>query len=434
MPEPLTFLATCDLVSIVRGRARPDARAARRAEGGVGWVPADLACTTFGEIVTPNAFGTLGDLRILPAEGARVRLAATAGRPPLDLVLGDLVEPEGTPWRCCPRTALAAAIDRFHARTGLHLKVAFEQELTLAGVTPGPPFSLASLRSAEPFGSLLVAALGENGLGPETWLAEYGSGQYELTLTPADPMTAADRAILAREILRDLAAAHGHRAILAPVVRPEAVGNGTHIHLSLWDAAGRPVTLDPATLAPTPELSRFVAGVLAHAPALAAWTAPSTISWLRLQPGRWSAGAAFFGRQNREALVRLCAVPAVDGASSPAGAHIEYRAADATANPWLALAALIHAGTEGFARDLPAPPCIEGSLDGLDGPERAALGIGALPADLGAALDALDADPIARGWFADDLVGTHLLVRRAEIARLAGATDAEACAAYGQVI
>lgn len=434
MSAPLTVIATCDLASITRGRGVRGEDAAARHRGGVGWVPANLALTTFGPIATPNPFGSLGDLRLLPVEATRVRLPALGDRPATDLVLGDLVHPDGWPWACCPRRALIDAAERLRERTGLTLKVAFEQEVALVGIDPAAPFSIEAFRLAEPFGSRLMETLAANGLAPENWLPEYGHGQYELTLEPADPVTAADRAILSRAIVRDLAAAHGLRAVFSPLVRPDAVGNGTHIHLSLWDRDGRPVTLDRETLEPSAVMGRFAAGVLAHAGALIGWTAPSAISSIRLRPHRWSAGAAFFGRQNREALLRLCPLPTLGGAPPLHAANVEYRAADATANPWLALAALILAGTDGIVRELPAPPVIDGEIDTLDDAARARLGITDLPGDLAAALGAIEADAVARGWFAPDLVTTHLAVRRAELAMLEGATDTEACERYGRVI
>src|SRR5205085_4268181 len=141
------------------------------------------------------------------------------------VVLGELVLPDGRPWPCDPRRALLDAVALLEERAGLRLKVAFEQELTLEGLsTSGAPFSVEALRAAEPFGSELVALLHDSGLAPETWLPEYGHGQYELTMEPADPVTAADRAILSRLLIRDLATAHGLHAVFAPLVRPDAVG------------------------------------------------------------------------------------------------------------------------------------------------------------------------------------------------------------------
>ncbi|MFN8622708.1 MAG: glutamine synthetase family protein [Chloroflexota bacterium] len=434
--EPLLFIGTCDLAAITRGRTIRGETAAHRARTGVGWVPANLGLTTFGPIATPNPFGTLGDLRLVPVEATRVRLPAHGDRPPLDVVLGDLVHPDGWPWSCDPRRALLDAVAHLEERTGLRLKVAFEQELQLEGLgSSGAPFSIEALRAAEPFGTRLVQVLHDNGLAPETWLPEYGHGQYELTMEPADPVIAADRAILSRVIIRDLAAAHGLRAVFSPVVRPDAVGNGTHIHLSLWDAHDRPVTLDPQTLELSDLAGRFAAGVLAHAPALIGWTASSVISSIRLQPGRWSAGAAFVGRQNREALLRLCPLPSVAGGRPPLeAANLEFRAVDATANPWLALAALIRAGADGLERGLPTPPVVDGEVEALSPEERERLRIVPLPAGQLAALAALEADEAARGWFAGDLVTTHLAVRRSERQQLAGASPEEACRRYAAVI
>ncbi len=435
-PAPLLFIGTCDLAAITRGRTIRGEGAVGRARMGVGWVPANLGLTTFGPIATPNPFGALGDLRLVPVESTRVRLPAGGGRPALDVMLGDLVYPDGWPWTCDPRRALLDAVAHLEERTGLHLRVAFEQELTLEGLPGGgAPFSIEALRSAEPFGTELVRVLHDNGLAPETWLPEYGHGQYELTMEPADPVTAADRAILSRLIVRDLAAAHGLRAIFSPLVRPDAVGNGTHVHLSLWDRDDRPVTLEPESLQLSAAAGRFAAGMLAHAQSLIGWTASSVISSIRLQPGRWSAGGAFLGRQNREALLRLCPLPSVAGGRPPLeAANLEFRAVDATANPWLALAALIRAGSDGLERELPAPPIVDGEVEALTAEERTRLGIAPLPVDQEAALAAIEADPAVRSWFAEDLIATHLAVRRSERAQLQGLDAQEACRRYAAVI
>jgi glutamine synthetase len=224
------------------------------------------------------------------------------------------------------------------------------------------------------------------------------------------------------------------RAMFAPLVRPDAVGNGVHVHLSLWDRAGRPVTLDPETRQPSTHAQRFVAGILAHAPALVAWTAPSVVSSIRLAPGRWSSAAAFFGNVNREALVRLCPLTTLGDVSALEMANVEYRACDATANPWLVLAALIRAGIDGLQRELPPPPLVEGDLDAVDPAERERLGIVDLPRDLEAAQAALEEDAVASSWFAPQLLATHLSIRRTEARQLEGMTAEERCRRYADVI
>jgi glutamine synthetase len=440
MTDRLTFIATCDLVALTRGRALRSDEYERRRAAGVGWVPADLALTTFGDIASPNPFGSLGDLRLLPDDRARIVLPAVAGRPPTDLVLADIVETDGSPWACDPRAALADALRRLEAR-GLRLVASFEQEF---GLTPGDgpaggrigsaaPFSLEAHRWAEPFGSELVGILADQGLAPETWLPEYGAGQYEITLAPTDGLLAADRAILVRAVVRDLASAQSMHATFAPLVRPEAVGNGVHIHLSLWDLDGTPVTLD-ATGALTGPAGSFSSGIVDHAAALVGWTAPSVVSALRLAPHRWSSAAAFVGRQNREAMLRICPVPTVGGGDPLAAANLEFRACDATANPWLALAAVVRAGLDGLDRALSAPAVVDGELDALDDETRDRLGIRPLPVDLEGALAAIESDDVAVGWFAPDLLATHLAIRRTELAILAGATPEERCRRYADVV
>ena len=434
MAGSLTFIGTCDLVAITRGRAIRSEEFASHLRRGVGWVPADLAQTTFGSLAVPNPFGVMGDIRLLPVESAECRLPGLAGRPSTQLVLADIVHPDGRAWECCPRHALVEAVRDLDERFGLRVVAAFEQEFTLRGLTPDVPFSIEAHRVAEPFGSELVEALHASGFEPETWLPEYGVGQYEITIGPADALTAADRAILVRAIARDLAASHGMRAMFAPLVRPDAVGNGVHVHLSLWDRAGRPVTLDPETRQPSTHAQRFVAGILAHAPALVAWTAPSVVSSIRLAPGRWSSAAAFFGNVNREALVRLCPLTTLGDVSALEMANVEYRACDATANPWLVLAALIRAGIDGLQRELPPPPLVEGDLDAVDPAERERLGIVDLPRDLEAAQAALEEDAVASSWFAPQLLATHLSIRRTEARQLEGMTAEERCRRYADVI
>lgn len=440
MPASLTFIATCDLVALTRGRSLRTDEYSRRLESGVGWVPADLALTTFGDIADPNPFGSLGDLRLIPVDDARITLPADAARPATDVVLARLTEPDGTPWACDPRTTLVDALAGLE-RHGLRLVAAFEQEFGLrggaldsaasSGSSPAP-FSLEAHRLVEPFGTEVVETLYRQGFAPETWLPEYGAGQYELTIGPADALTAADRAILVRALVRDTATAHGLQVTFAPKVAPDAVGNGVHIHMSLWDG-DVPVTLD-ASRGLTAAAGSFAAGIVAHAPALVGWTAPSVISPMRFGPHHWSSAASFVGRQNREAMLRICPTPTVGGGDALLAANLEYRAADATANPWLALAAVVRAGVDGLDRALPAPAVIEGELEAVDRATRDRLGIHDMPADTEAALAAIEADDAARGWFAPDLLATHLAIRRTELAILADASPEERCRRYADVL
>src|SRR3546814_4040263 len=89
---------------------------------------------------------------------------------------------------------------------------------------------------------MLVTALEAAGVEPEVMIAEFGRDQFEVTCAPADPVTAADRAVVIREIVRETARSLGWRASFAPKTAADGVGNGVHIHLSLWSDDGRPLT------------------------------------------------------------------------------------------------------------------------------------------------------------------------------------------------
>src|SRR5690606_25321079 len=219
------------------------------------------------------------------------------------------------------------AVDELR-RAGYELRVSFEHEFVLRDAPTSAPFSFTRMRAAEPFGSQLVTLLQETGLQPENWLPEYGDGQFEITLRPASALAAADRAVLLRELVRDLARRHGRSVTFAPLLQPDGIGNGLHVHFSLHTMSGEPALYDadaPGRLSAAG--ASFAAGVLAHAPALTAVTAPSATSFLRLTPHRWSTAGAYLGEHDREALLRICPTA---GHAPPAGQfNLEFRAADA---------------------------------------------------------------------------------------------------------
>ncbi|MEU6711435.1 glutamine synthetase family protein [Nonomuraea sp. NPDC046802] len=414
------FVATCDLAGQVRGRAVPSSDHGSVLRTGTGWVPADLAISAFGPIAPDNVFGSRGDLRLIPDPATGVDIPADGEVAGLRLYLADQTLPDGDPWPCCPRTFLRGAIEDLRERTGLEVVASLEHEFVLGGLPASPPFSLRRFREAEPFGSDLVRLLERAGLEPETWLPEYGDGQFEITLRPGAAMVAADRAVLLKELVRDLARRRGLPVSFSPLLSSDGVGNGVHVHLSLRDAEGRPVLFDPSRPGGLSALgARFSAGILRHAPALTAWTAPSPVSFLRLTPHRWSAGGVFLAERNRESLLRICPTTQLGGADPAAQYNLEYRAADATANPWLALGVLIRAGLEGLTRAYDEPAVWPEDTD-----ESALAGVPALPSSLEEALDALESDDVVRAWFDPRLLATHLSVKRSELAQLDGLDDA----------
>ena len=106
-----------------------------------------------------------------------------------------------------------------------------------------------------------------------------------MTVAPQPALSAADHAVITREMARATAHRFGQRVIFSPKPDPDLVGNGVHIHMSLWDGAGRPATHVPGeTMDLSNPAQNFFAGVLHHMPAICAVTAPSPVSYLRLTP------------------------------------------------------------------------------------------------------------------------------------------------------
>ncbi|MFN4131125.1 MAG: hypothetical protein ACK4GC_15115, partial [Paracoccaceae bacterium] len=179
------------------------------------------------------------------------------------------------------------------------------------------------------------------------------------------------------------------------------------IHFSLWDGAQN-VTSQADWL--TDRSAPFVAGFIDHAESLVPLTVLSANSYARLRPHAWVGAFTCVGLRNREAMIRLVPrAPAADG-SSP-GASLEYRVCDATANIYLALAAIIRAGLAGIAAGSSAPANIQQDPDTLTFAERALWGVRALPTALNEALTPT-ALADASAWFGPELASAYYACRR----------------------
>jgi glutamine synthetase len=431
----LVALVCCDLGSIVRGRSLPASELGGRLEAGVGWVPANQALTPLGPVAEPNPFGSTGDLRLLGDPDTHIRVVADSGQDALEFVLCDIVETDGQPWECCTRHFLREGLRELDDELGIRVLASFEHEFQLLiDGAPAPPFSLEAQRRAQPFAAEVMGALDEAGVQPELFFAEYGAHQFEIPVKPREGIASADRSVVLKEVVREVARRHGLRASFAPLLDPAGSGNGVHIHLSLLDRAGRPLLYDAARAACLSELGeRFAAGILLHARALSALCAPSPPSAARLTPHRWSVGAVCLAQRNREALLRIPPLVSLAGADPASQLRFEYRGADASANPYLALGAIVRAGLDGVRAELPAPPILDRDPALLDDAEAARYGVGGLPSSLEESLRALAEDDTARAWMTPLLYDAYISVKRAELAAVANLDDSEMCRRYAAV-
>jgi glutamine synthetase len=428
MAAELMMACTSDFAGLLRGKGFRAGDLDRKIARGIGWTPTNVQITCFDSIAD-SPYGALGDMVLRPDPETRVD-APLPGGGRLRFVLGDIAELDGTPWECCTRSLLRAALARFRAVTGLDLRATFEHEFMLPGGRGTRGFSLAGFAERQRFGEAVFDALEGAGIAPDSFLREYGPDQMEITLPPAPALRAADEAAILREVVRAVAGALDLRATFSPLCAPDIVGNGVHIHLSLWDG-DRPVTHEPKGqdgLSDTD--SGFVAGVLAHLNAVSALTAPSAMSFLRLVPHRWSAAFNNLGTQDREAAIRICPVTATDPDDRARQFNVEYRAADAAASPHLALAAVVTAGTLGIEAGLRAAPSTAEDLSLLAPAELERRGFRRLPATLGAAIKDFLADETFLSTLPPRMPAIYAAHKRGELAHVEGMTEAERFAAY----
>ena len=420
--EELIFVGNCDIAGHVRGKGFPARELSARKKQGIGWTHSNLMQTAFGPILdTP--FGTGGDLIVVPDMSAEARVDFADGTVAEHFILGDIRNTDGSPWECCPREFLRRAIAALDAASGLNLVAAFEQEFVYTGVEDraGHAYSLGAWRRQGGFGGSVIAALRAAGLKPDSFLPEYGPRQYEVTIAPEPALKAADQAVIAREIARATAFRLGHRATFSPMPVADGVGNGVHIHFSLHDASGAAVTYDAdGPLGLSEAAAQFCAGVLHHLPAIAAITAPSPVSYLRLTPNRWAPTAIDIVKQDRGAALRICPVFATTAPKKIGKAfNIEFRVSDGSASPYMALGALIFAGAEGIARKLALPK------SGGEAPP--------LPRSLSQALDGMEKSGAVKDWFGPTFLEAYLRHKRSELAHVAVLDPPELCARYAEV-
>lgn len=430
MTMPLIFVATCDLAGKVRGKAFPAAQLEKRLGRGVGWTPTNVQITCF-DTIADSPFGALGDLLLVPDPTAEIK--ATFCGVTEHFMIGDIVTLDGDPWAFCTRAILKQALARLYDVAGVHLISAFEHEFQLkdAPRLENQAFGREGFEVQRRLCETLMEVLEGNGLAPDSIMKEYGPNQYEVVVGPAKGVRAADEAVILREMTRSAARSMGEAATFTPIRDVTSVGNGVHIHMSFVDDAGESVTYDANGPCGMSELTdAFSAGVLKYLPNILALTAPSVISYERLTPHRWSAAYNNLGFRDREASLRVCPVTAKEPTSIARQFNIEYRAADAAASPYLALAAVIHAGVQGIKDGLTAPAPTQEDLSLVSPGALAQRGIVRLPETLEAALAAFQSDATVTGWFGPDFASVYAAHKRAEIAFVTGMDTAEKCAAY----
>ncbi|MDO9201913.1 MAG: type III glutamate--ammonia ligase, partial [Hydrogenophaga sp.] len=223
-------------------------------------------------------------------------------------------------------------------------------------------------------------------------------------------LRSADHILFFRMAAKEIAHRLGGIVSFLPKLSATTTGNGMHVHASLVDQNSKNLfhdASDPSGMGLSKLAHQFIAGVIAHAPALCALLCPSVNSYKRLVTGTpeqpsWAPVFMAWGDNNRSAMVRI-----------PYG-RIEVRIGDSAMNPYLATAALIAAGLDGIDRELEPPPPHARNFYAMSDTELKALGIERLPENLKEALDALEADRFMAEALGERLMGSYLSLKRQE--------------------
>jgi glutamine synthetase len=331
--------------------------------------------------------------------------------------LADVIDPaSGAPAAESPRELLRTVLSRC-AERGLWPVVGPELEYFLC--EPAPDTRPGWRRYGEATGNVYTAGrrgdpdghlvrtlrhLRDLGIGVAAGNHEFCSGQFEINLRHSDAFDAADRAFRFKAAVKEIARTEGRLATFMARPFNDEGGSGFHLHVSGRDAGGRNTFDDPAGASGLSATARHaIAGLVAHAPALAALLNPTINSYKRFGPDTLAPWLIDWGLDNRSAMLR---VPPERGA----GTRIELRLGDASANPYLAIAATAAAmllGVDG-GEEPPAP---------LDGYGYDAGRSPVLPMTLPAALDALEADPALSELLGKDFTTSYLSYKRNEVER-----------------
>jgi glutamine synthetase len=270
-------------------------------------------------------------------------------------------------------------------------------------------FAVEGLDARWPLGARVLDDLEAASVAVHQFAKEYGPGQFEVSLLPAEPLVAADRYLLARQLIRAAARELGLTASFMPKPFADLPGNGLHVHLGLARIDEPSVDLvadrdDPRRLAAT--AGPAIAGLLSHARGQSALSSPTANSYKRLLPGSWAPAHVSWAVGNRSALVR---VP-----GRGAGRHLEVRGGDAGMNPYLHLAGLLASIADGVSRELAMPPEAQTDVGHMSDADAAAAGFERLPSNIAAALDAFEADEVLRAAVGPVIATHYLDVKRFE--------------------
>lgn len=332
----------------------------------------------------------------------------------------------GEPWPMCSRVVLQKVADRA-ATLGFTFNLGIETEFYLVRredgrVVPANPtdvlakaaYDIVDLLANLPFMDEMIGYMNELGYDVHSFDHEDSNSQFEFDFAYADVMTMADRQTLWRMMMKTVARKHGFDVTFMPKPYADRTGTGGHFNMSLADVeSGDNLFADPADSRGC-GLSglgyQFIAGLLAHAPAITTVACPTVNSYKRLvKTGSmtgftWAPIFRSYGGNNRTHMLRI-------PLTSP---RVESRAVDTTSNTYLAAAAYLAAGLEGIEQELDPGEPLKLNMYLLEDAELDKLGVETLPRTLLEAVEAFEADPLMEQVFGPELKKAFVELKSAE--------------------
>ncbi|MBL6457076.1 glutamine synthetase [Belnapia sp. T6] len=259
----------------------------------------------------------------------------------------------------------------------------------------------ARLDQMQPILDILQREVTALGLDLRSVEVEYGPSQVEFTFAPGEGLAPADAMVLFRSAVKQVAWRHGyHASFMCRPRLPNVMSSGWHLHQSLRDRAGQNAFASGDGGPLSPLGMHWMGGLLAEAPAAAAFTTPTLNGYRRYRPMSLAPDRALWGIDNRGVMLRVL--------GRGAAAHIENRIGEPAANPYLYMASQVVAGLAGLAARRDPGPSADAPYETAAPP---------LPTTLDAALAALEASAVFREGFGPSFIEYFLRLKRAEIAR-----------------
>ncbi|MUL82558.1 MULTISPECIES: glutamine synthetase family protein [unclassified Mycolicibacterium] len=360
------------------------------------------------DLAVSNSDNGWVDIRLVPDLAT---LRRVPWEPSAALVICDAYHMDSDePLAVAPRTVLRTQLARAQQH-GLSLKFASELEFYLAATPPRQAWELGyqNLKMMSDYRSdyqMVQSArddwfierirnqMPEFGVSVESSKPEWGLGQQEVTLDYCDSLEMADRHVLFKYGVKQLAHAADLTVTFMAKPKIDEVGSSCHLHVSLWSADGaEPLCWSDDRHGMSQRFGSFVAGQLHHAADISLMFAPTINSYKRFQPDQFAGTAIAVGDDNRSCAFRLV--------GSGPSYRVENRIPGADVNPYYAYAATIAAGLDGIDHDLAIPEIFSGNAWTGDD-------ISTVPTSLHRSIDLFAESKMARAAFGDE-VFDHLL-------------------------